>query len=177
MATTVKPPDSSDHPSQRRRGPRIIWAVVAAAVIGGGITLGLVDTHQGKSQTLSAAQAGELRSVLTGCQQWRSANQTEPGTDQWCTEMANWMSQYMGRVGMGPEMMWGAPSSLRSACEQWIATSSMSRVATSGNSWCESMVSWMNANVGSWSGRSTWADWMSHGPYGPGMMGGFGSPG
>jgi len=172
VVLTAKPSDLADHPDQRRRGPRVIWAVVAAGVVAGGITLGLALAQQGRSQTLPAAQAAQLMSIRTGCQQWLSASRAEPGPG-WCTEMANWMSQNMERAGIGPQMMWGNPSTLRSSCEQWMAASPTSGAATSGRGWCDSMTSWMSANVGSWTG-GTWPDWKGQGPYGPGMMG---SPG
>src|ERR1017187_10069965 len=91
-----------------------IALVLVAAVAAAGLALGLVLT-QGTNQT---APAAELASVETGCTQWLGANPAEPGTVQWCSEMASWMN----RSGMDPQMMWGDSNHMLSTCEQWMTT-------------------------------------------------------
>jgi hypothetical protein len=136
-----------------------IALVLVAAVAVAGLALGLLLT-QGTNQT---APAAELASVQTGCKQWLGANPSESGTVQWCASMASWMSQYMNRSGVGPQMMWGDSDHMLSTCEQWMTTSPPSGTATAPQSWCNSMVSWMTSHMSTWSGQSTWGGWMSHG--------------
>ncbi len=87
--------------STKRHVRRNVALMVAAVVVAGAVTLGIVLT-QGSSQT-----SAQVTSVDNACQQWLSVSPGLGGDDQWCTDMANWMSQYMGRSGVGPQMMWG----------------------------------------------------------------------
>jgi hypothetical protein len=165
-ADRVVPGDPAPH---GRGWVRAVLALGAAAIIGSGIALGLVLSN-GTNPTLPTDQAAQLTSVQTGCQQWLSADPSQPGSDQWCTQMTNWMEQEIQHNGIGPQMMWGNPTDLQSACDQWMTASSPSGAATNAQGWCSSMVTWMNSNVGTWSGRGSWGGWMRNGP----MMGGFG---
>ncbi len=151
MATA---PSATEH-----RIGRSVLVALAAAVVAIGVALGLLLT-QGTNQT--APVAAQLASVKAGCTQWLAAKPAPAGTGQWCTEMASWMSQYMDRSGVGPEMMWGDSDHMRSACERWMAASPPGTTAAS-QSWCSSMVSWMTSHMGSWSGQDSWGAWMSHG--------------
>jgi hypothetical protein len=169
MRATIDRVDESRPAPRRSRLWLAVVGVAVAAVVGGGIALGLVLT-QGTNQTLSPSQSSELASVQTACQRWLSASPGQPGTGQWCSEMAGWMSQEIEHDGIGPQMMWGDPTSFQSACEQWMTTSPPSGAPTNAQSWCDSMVSWMSANVGNWTGRNSWGNWMRYGP----MMGQFG---
>jgi len=129
-------------------------------MVGAALALGLLLIG---SPATSTPEAAQLASVQTGCTQWLGANPNEPGTVQWCADMASWMSQYMNRSGMGPQMMWGDSDHMLSTCEQWMTTSPPSGTATAPQNWCNSMVSWMTSHIGTGSGQSTWGGWMSHG--------------
>ena len=142
---------------------------VAVAAVAGGIAIGLAPT-QGTTPTFSATQSAQLTSVQAGCRQWLSASPTQPGTGRWCQQMTTWMKQQIERGGVGPEMMWGNPASMLSACQRWMTAGRSAGDGSTAQSWCASMGSWMSANVGAWSGRSSWGGWMRSGP----MMGGLG---
>jgi hypothetical protein len=149
------------------RTRRRLLVVLGVAVAGVGIVLSILltqDTNQG------VPVATQLASVQSGCSQWLDANPGEPGTGQWCSEMASWMSHYMDRSGVGPQMMWGSSDQILSTCEQWMTTSPPSGTTTVPKSWCSSMASWMSNHVGSWTGQNSWGGWMSHSP----MMRGLG---
>lgn len=168
-------PDASSGIGGRRRRLRWIAAGVAAlVVVGGGTALGLVLTGEGTAPTTSTtAQTEELASIQRACQDWLNASPGQAGSGQWCNKMAAWMSTEINAHGVGPQMMWGDPTSLRSACEHWLAASPPKNAPSDASSWCDEMVSWMRTNVGSWSGRSNWGDWMRHGPM---MRAGFETP-
>lgn len=141
------------------------------AVVGGGVSTGLLLT-QGTQRTLPAGESSRLVSVQTACQRWLTEGPGRPGTEQWCAEMAGWMTHEIESDGMGPQMMWESPASLQSACERWMTSRPPSGAPTNSHGWCKSMVLWMKTNIGDWTGRSSWGDWMREGPA---MMGGFGS--
>lgn len=150
------------------------FILIAAAVIvaiGLGVRLGVGQGSSGSGSATGlgtgVSQATQLASLQTGCQQWLDSTPAEPGTTQWCTDMTNWMSTYMDQHGVGPQMMWGSPDSLTASCDRWISASPPSGAPANATSWCDSMADWMNAHVGSWSGRGDWSDWVGHGP----MMG------
>ena len=144
----------------RRRG---IFVALAVLVAGGAVALGLL-LAQGPSQPSTAAQ---LTSVQTACQQWLAANPGEPGNGQWCSDMADWMSQSMGHYGVGPQMMWGDADHMLATCEQWMMANPRGSTTTP-QSWCSSMVTWMTNHIASWTGQDSWGGWMMHGS----MMGG-----
>jgi len=167
---------------------RIRLVTVAASVVAAGVGVGLGLGLSGGSGTSpstaparlsapsttspsTAVTASQLTSIQTGCRQWLREASTEPGTAQWCTDMTQWMDTYMGRDGVGPQMMWGDASDLSAICEHWLRTSPPSGAPTDATGWCDSMVTWMTAHIGSWSGRGTWGAWMRSGP-----MAGFGDP-
>jgi hypothetical protein len=155
---------SAPSATKHRIGRGVLVALVAA-VVAICVALGLLLT-QGTNQ--AAPVAAQLASVQAGCTQWLAAKPAQAGTGQWCTEMASWMSQYMDRSGVGPQMMWGDSDHMLSACEQWMTTSPPSGTAAPPQSWCNSMVSWMTSHMRTWSGHDSWGAWMSHGQ----MMGG-----
>lgn len=138
-----------------------------ALVLGSGIVLGACGSSGSSNPT--DTQTAELTSIQSGCQQWLRSDPAASGAVQWCTEMTHWMSTYMGSHGLGPQAMWGEPSSLATTCERWMSESPPSGAPPDTASWCRTMASWMNTNVGHWSGRPNWGDWMDHGPM---MMGG-----
>jgi hypothetical protein len=142
---------------------RVILVAVVLVLAASGTTLGLLLTQS----STPVAQVAQLASVQTACKQWLSTNPGQPGTVQWCSEMSDWMSRYMDRYGMGPQMMWGDPNHMLSTCERWMAETPPSGSKTTSRVWCGSMVAWMSAHIGSWSGHDNWGDWMTHGP----MMG------
>lgn len=140
---------------------------VLATGLGVGLAVGLSSSGGPSSPSTGVSQATALASVRTGCQQWLGGAPGQPGTAQWCDEMTKWMATYMARRGLGPQMMWGEPGRLATACEGWMSSSRPPGAPTDPASWCESMASWMNANVSSWGGREDWSEWMRYGP----MMG------
>jgi hypothetical protein len=153
---------------------RTRFIVIAAAVIvaiglgvGLGVGLGSSGAASATGPGTGVSQATQLASLQTGCQQWLDSAPAEPGTAQWCTDMTQWMSAYMVRSGMGPQMMWGDPGSLTASCERWISATPPPGAPADATSWCDSMAAWMNAHIGSWGGGGDWSDWMGHGP----MMG------
>lgn len=148
----------------------LIAAVVTVAIglgVGLGIALGSSGSGSAAGPGTGVSQATQLASLQTGCQQWLDSTPAQPGTAQWCTGMTQWMSTYMDRYGVGPQMMLGSPGSLTTSCDRWISASPPPDAPADATSWCDSMVAWMNAHVGSWSGRGDWSGWMGHGP----MMG------
>jgi len=147
--------------STKRHVRRNVVLMVAAVVVAGAVTLGIVLT-QGSSQA-----SAQLTSVDNACQQWLSVSPGLGGDDQWCTDMANWMSQYMGRSGVGPQMMWGNAGQMLARCEQWMTSEPPSGTTPSSQGWCSAMVGWMANHMRSWSGQDTWGGWMMNGP----MMG------
>lgn len=149
---------------------RLIIAALAA-VVAAGLGLGIAGFGRpGNTQSTGDNQAA-LTSIQTGCQQWLDGSPAEPGTTQWCSEMTQWMDGYMNQYGVGPQTMWGDPARLGAICEDWLKASPPSDASTDPTSWCDAMLSWMDANVGSWSGRGSWGAWMQSGP-----MGSFGAP-
>jgi len=142
-----------------RRIGRGLLVTLVAAVLGAGVALGLLFTQGTNQATPVAAQ---LAAVHAGCSKWLAADPAQTGTAQWCTEMTSWMSRYMERSGVGPQMMWGDSVHMLSACDRWMATSQPA-TTTSVQSWCSAMVSWMTSHIGGWSGQDSWGAWMSHG--------------
>lgn len=168
MATTVNGVEKPAPAHHQSRGWLAAAAVAIAALIGGGIAAGLVFAG-GPSQVSPAYRSAQLASVHAACQRWLDASPAEPGTNRWCTGMAGWMSQAIEERALGPQMMWGTPTSFQSGCERWWKATPPSH-AVNATGWCQAMVAWMKANVETWSGRRSWGGWMSHGP----MTGGFG---
>lgn len=149
-------------------------AVVLAALVvavGLGVGLGVGLSGSGTSPG-TGVDRSELAAVRTACEQWLGDTPTEPGTARWCADMTQWMSTRLDHDGVGPPMMWGDPGSLARSCDRWLRTSPPPGAPADRASWCESMVSWMGANMERWSGQGSWGDWMRSGT----MMGGFGSP-
>lgn len=143
----------------------VIASVAIALGLGLGLGLGLSGTPDGSSST--AATTDQLASLTAACQQWLNDSPGQRGTGQWCSAMAQWMSTYMERAGVGPTMMWGSTSRFRTSCVQWMTTDPPAGTGTDPTRWCDSMVSWMDDHMDAWSGSGTWAAWMRHGP----MMG------
>lgn len=141
-------------------------AVIVAIGLGVGLGVGLGTSGSGSAtgQGTGVSQATQLASLQAGCQQWLDSNPAVRGTAHWCSDMTQWMSTYMARYGVGPQMMWGTSGTLAASCDRWISASSPQGAPADATSWCDSMVAWMNAHVGSWSGRGDWSDWMGNGP-------------
>lgn len=148
----------------RARLSVIAVAVLLGAGLGAGLGVGLSGSSgQSPTQTSSA----QLASVQLGCQQWLDVAPARSGTSQLCSDMTEWMFQYMVRYGAGPQMMWGNPGRLGATCEQWMTENPPAGMTVS-TSWCKSMVAWLGSHTRSWSNRATWAEWMMRGS----MMGG-----
>ena len=148
----------------RSRLAVIVVAVLLVAGLGTGLGVGLSNSA---GQSPNQAETAQLASVRLGCRQWLAAAPAPAGTAQLCIDMTEWMSQYMVRDRVGPQMMWGDSSRLGAICERWITENPPAGI-TGSKSWCKSMVAWMSSHVGSWSGRAGWDDWMMRGS----MMGG-----
>ena len=153
----------------RTRFILIAAAVIVAIGLGVGLGVGLGSSGSGSATGLGTgvSQATQLASLQAGCQQWLDSAPAEPGTAQWCTDMTQRMSTCMDRYGVGPQMMWGSPGSLTASCGRWMSANPQSGAPADAASWCDSMVAWMNAHVGSWGGGGNWSGWTGHGP----MMG------
>lgn len=148
--------------SGRRRWLLIGGALVAVLVIAGA-AWAVVASRDTDTPSYDTAQIGWMRQ---GCQQWADSYQGADGPNaEWCTSMTDWMNQRMGSnpsgqrgMMMGP-MMWQDPASMRTTCEQWLATdpSGVPR-ANDTDAWCGQMVEWMDQHMGDWD------DWTHQGP-------------
>jgi hypothetical protein len=141
---------------------RGLLALAGALVVGLAVALGLA-LDQGSNQVPSA----QLTSVESACQQWLGTDPGLGGNGKWCSEMDNWMWEYMLSSGAGPQMMWGDADQMLVRCEQWMDSDPPSGLITNPHAWCGAMVGWMTAHMRTWSGQDTWGDWMMNGP----MMG------
>ena len=100
----------------RIRAALVVSAAVVAVGLGVGLGVGLTGPATTTSTTTTQSQ---LSSIQGACQQWLAGTPGQPGTGQWCTQMAQWMNRYMNRYGYGPQMMWGDPTSLAQMCDEW----------------------------------------------------------
>lgn len=149
---------------QISRGPMI--AAFAGVGLVAALVAGAVVSRDDGPQTLSAQPAAQVSSIRQGCQQWVS-HDSEPGTagtSSWCADLTGWMTDHMTGTGMGPQMMFGGAQQMQTTCRRWMAESPPAGVeAGTATDWCDSMTSWMSENMGTWSGRGDWDDWMMHG--------------
>ena len=149
------PPQSPE----RSRNRRIAWYVGGIALIAALVAIGLIVFRDDSSSSGSLA-AKQMASINHACQQWtagsapalegRSASET-------CTAMSDWMNQQLQNGHMTSGMMWSSAATMRATCEQWMATSHPAVGATTAQSWCGSMTSWIAGHIGDW------PDWMDSG--------------
>lgn len=141
----------------------VVGAVVVAVGLGVGLGVGLSGSNSSPAASLDQAQ---LSSIQTGCQQWLTSAPAASGPAPWCRSMTSWMNRYGQRSGFNPQAMWGDPGQLTSMCTQWLQTSPPAGAPADPGQWCSSMVGWMSAHLGSWSGQGSWSSFMQHGPMG-----------
>jgi hypothetical protein len=138
----------------RSRTRLLVLVVAALVLVGGGITIGVM-LDGGANGTSPSAQSAQLASVRAGCAQWLSSGTTQTGDSQWCINMTGWMAHRMSERAVGPEMMWGGASRTLATCEQWMTASPPGGSAVTPTKWCQEMVGWMAAHVGSWGGQNS----------------------
>ena len=153
-------PDRAD--SSRRRW-LLIGGILVAVLVIGGAAWAVVASRDTDTPSYDTAQIVWMHQ---GCQQWVASYQgTEEPNAAWCTSMTDWMNQRMGSKAsgqggmmMGP-MMWRDPASMRTTCEQWLATgpNDVPR-GNDADAWCRQMVEWMDQHMGDW------GEWTRNGP-------------
>jgi hypothetical protein len=150
MTTDVRtgPAQPIEAPRRRRW---LLWLVVAAAVLVAVAVVAVVAVSDHDPEGASAVGTQQLASISKACATWQSSyGGTSPPPSAWC-DMARWMAT-QGRSGhMTGSMMWSNPAQMRTTCEQRMSSrSAAGRDRGDGLAWCDQMVSWMTAHMGSW---------------------------
>lgn len=145
----------------------LIGALVGAGVLVAGTVGMFVVRDDGDSTSLTVQSAAQVSSLREGCEQWLTQAPARTRTPSGCPALTAWMSEHMAATGTEPQMMWGGPAQMRTTCRQWVTAEPSGTGAVNGADWCDAMVDWMGAHLGTWSGRGDWDEWMMHGP----MMG------
>jgi len=153
----------SPSPATKRK-PWLVPVVVAVvAVVGLGVGIAVAAQQDSKAASPALSSASQVVGVQQACRDWAGTTRTGPN-DQWCDDMAGWMTQQMASGSAGT-MMWGNPAAVAAMCQRWAQTNNATASTTSSDvtattadpsaSWCQEMAGWM---------RGEWGDddWDSH---------------